>query len=65
LSRTKWPPLTALSTRFASRSESGWSDWPAQWRPLVELAAEMHAAFAAAAGTDAEPDGAPDRGGGA
>ena len=26
-----------------------WSEWPAQWRPLVELAAEMHAAFAAAA----------------
>ncbi len=25
-----------------------WSEWPAQWRPLVDLAAEMHAAFAAA-----------------
>ncbi len=27
-----------------------WSDWPEQWRPLVELAEEMHAAFSAAAG---------------
>jgi hypothetical protein len=25
-----------------------WSLWPEQWRPLVELAAEMHAAFTAA-----------------
>jgi hypothetical protein len=32
-----------------------WSDWPEQWRPLVELAEEMHAAFSAAAGQDAEP----------
>jgi hypothetical protein len=32
-----------------------WSDWPEQWRPLVELAEEMHAAFSAAAGQNAEP----------
>jgi hypothetical protein len=31
-----------------------WSSWPEQWRPLVELAAEMHAAFTAARGPDAE-----------
>ena len=37
-----------------------WSGWPAQWRPLVELAAEMHAAFATAAGPDVEPANAPD-----
>jgi hypothetical protein len=38
-----------------------WSNWPAQWGPLVELAAELHAAFAAArgqkAGEDAPADG--------
>jgi hypothetical protein len=37
-----------------------WSNWPAQWRPLVELAEEMHAAFVAACGPDAEPPAAPD-----
>lgn len=37
-----------------------WSDWPEQWRPLVELADEMHAAFSAAAGQDAEPGAARD-----
>ncbi|MGL4423368.1 MAG: hypothetical protein ACRCZF_22105, partial [Gemmataceae bacterium] len=26
-----------------------WSSWPEHWRPLVELATEMHAAFTAAA----------------
>lgn len=31
-----------------------WSEWPQQWRLLVELAEEMHAAFATAAGQDAE-----------
>jgi hypothetical protein len=30
-----------------------WSEWPEQWRPLVELAAEMHAAFTAARGPNA------------
>jgi hypothetical protein len=35
-----------------------WSDSPAHWRPLVELAVEMHAAFVAARGQEAEP-GAP------
>lgn len=25
-----------------------WTDWPEQWRPLVELAEEMHAVFSAA-----------------
>ena len=34
-----------------------------QWRPLVELAEEIHAAFSAAAGQDAEPDVPPDCGG--
>ncbi|HZZ80816.1 MAG TPA: hypothetical protein VFE62_20100 [Gemmataceae bacterium] len=29
-----------------------WSDWPEHWRPLVELAEEMHAAFTAATGED-------------
>jgi hypothetical protein len=32
-----------------------WSEWPEQWRPLVELAAEMHTAFTAACGPDADP----------
>ena len=32
-----------------------WSNWPQQWRPLVELAEEMHAAFSAATGQSAEP----------
>jgi hypothetical protein len=40
-----------------------WSEWPEQWRPLVELAAEMHAAFTAARGPGAEPDAARDRAG--
>jgi hypothetical protein len=40
-----------------------WSDWPEQWRPLVELAEEMHAAFAAAAGQDAAPRAPADGGG--
>jgi hypothetical protein len=31
-----------------------WSQWPEQWRPLVELAEQMHAAFLAAAGQKAE-----------
>jgi len=31
-----------------------WSSWPEQWRPMVELAAEMHAAFAAARIPNAE-----------
>jgi hypothetical protein len=31
-----------------------WSDWPEQWRPLVLIAEEMHAAFAAAGGPDTE-----------
>lgn len=35
-----------------------WSDWPEQWRSLVELADEMHAAFSAARGPDAAPDAA-------
>jgi len=34
-----------------------WSEWPAQWRPLAELAAEMYAAFTAARGQQAAPDG--------
>lgn len=38
-----------------------WSDGPEQWRPLVELAEEMHAAFAAAAGSEADPSTAPGR----
>ena len=33
-----------------------WSSWPEQWRPLVELAAEMHSAFSTAVGRVAEPD---------
>jgi hypothetical protein len=33
-----------------------WSEWPEQWRPLVELAAEMHAGFTAARGPDAEEE---------
>jgi hypothetical protein len=37
-----------------------WSDWPAQWRPLVEVAAEMHAAFLAARGQEAEPSAPAD-----
>jgi hypothetical protein len=37
-----------------------WSEWPAQWRPLVELAVEMHAAFAAARGQEAEPGASAD-----
>jgi hypothetical protein len=40
-----------------------WSDWPEQWRPLVELAEEMHAAFSAAAGQDVEPGTAANGGG--
>jgi hypothetical protein len=40
-----------------------WWEWPEQWRPLVELAAEMHAAFNAARGPDAESSAAADRGG--
>lgn len=32
-----------------------WSHWPEQWRPLVELAEEMHAAFSVAAGLDVGP----------
>ena len=39
-----------------------WSSWPEQWRPLVELAAEMHAAFTAVAGPNAEPGAAADDG---
>jgi len=35
-----------------------WSDWPAQWRPVVDLAEEMHAAFTAASGPSAEPGAA-------
>ena len=35
-----------------------WSSSPEQWAPLIELAAEMHDAFAAAAGPD---DGVADR----
>jgi hypothetical protein len=31
-----------------------WSKWPEQWGTLVELAAEMHAAFTAARRQDAE-----------
>ena len=37
-----------------------WSSWPEQWRPLVELAEEMDAAFTAAAGGAAEPGAAAD-----
>ncbi|AWM40385.1 hypothetical protein [Gemmata obscuriglobus] len=40
-----------------------WSDWPEQWRPLVNLAEEMHAAFTVAVGQDAEPGAAPDTAG--
>ncbi len=40
-----------------------WSSSPEQWRPMVELAAEMHAAFTAARGAFAEPSVAPDCGG--
>ena len=40
-----------------------WSDWPEQWRPLVELAEEMHAAFSAAHRPGAEPAAAPDSAG--
>ncbi|HKB03675.1 MAG TPA: hypothetical protein VKD90_15735 [Gemmataceae bacterium] len=32
-----------------------WSEWPEQWRPLVELAAEMHAEFTGASGPATEP----------
>jgi hypothetical protein len=38
-----------------------WSEWPEQWRPLVDLAAEMHGAFVAAHSLNAEPPAAPDR----
>lgn len=31
-----------------------WSTWPEQWRPLVELAEEMHTAFSAAGGPDTD-----------
>lgn len=40
-----------------------WSEWPEQWRPLVELAEEMHAAFAAAGSQEAESGAAADCGG--
>lgn len=33
-----------------------WSDCPTQWRPLAELATEMHSEFAAARGKVTEPD---------
>jgi hypothetical protein len=33
-----------------------WSTWPERWRPLVELAAEMHAAFTSARAQPAEPN---------
>jgi hypothetical protein len=39
-----------------------WSTWPEHWRPLVELAAEMHAAFTAARGPAYEQDMAPEHG---
>lgn len=29
-----------------------WSHWPEQWKPLVELADEMHAAFLTASGSE-------------
>jgi hypothetical protein len=35
-----------------------WSDWPEQWRPLITLAADMHAAFATAHRQDAEQNAA-------
>jgi hypothetical protein len=31
-----------------------WSSWPEQWRPLVELATEMHAAFKVPRGDDGQ-----------
>jgi hypothetical protein len=37
-----------------------WSDGPVQWSPLVQLAEEMCAVFALAAGPDAEPGIAPE-----
>lgn len=33
-----------------------WDDWPALWRPLVELADELHTSFSAACVADTAPD---------
>jgi hypothetical protein len=58
---------TMYELAVAGDSYSGWrfqwwSEWPEQWRPLVELANEMHAAFSAAASQDADRGAATDRG---
>lgn len=53
--------LAIFGDLYSSWRFRWWSDWPEQWRPLVELAEEMHAAFTAAAAPDAEHGAAPDR----
>lgn len=54
--------LAMFGDMWSSWRFKWWSEWPQQWRPLVELATEMHAAFMADHSVNAEQLAAPDRG---
>jgi hypothetical protein len=54
--------LAVFGDMFSECRFQWWSQPPAHWRPLADLAAEMLAAFAAARETEAEPGAARDPG---